>query len=291
MPGDPALPPQGHDLPPRQAARLVSHAARDAALAWAQPLPAVTVLDVAWDFHRTFYYLGITLQRLFQLPQNPERGESVRTGLHEPGSHIYRAGSAIVTAGIALRDHEVLKIVRHHIAADLPARGDPQEGQTAITSALELADATASAYRMVDQTPSGTAADRDAAVAAFMTTLDSLDTAVKTLAIHVTGPNSAVFTATRTRLEQACLQLREALICSAVDFRQPGSGKQVMAMRERYPILPHRSQPAQNAPLSHAPWLARASFPPDSVPQAGAPGPTTREPSQPRQTGTPRRMT
>jgi hypothetical protein len=291
MPGDPVLPPQGHDYPPRQAARLISDAARDAALAWSQPLPRATVLDVAWDLHRTFYYLGVTLQRLARPPQNPERAESVHTGGHEPGSHIYRAGSAIVTAGIALRGHEILKVVRHDIAVGPPARGDPQQRQTAITSALGLADATVSAYRIVDRTLTGTAADRDAAVAAFMTVLDSLDAAVGNLAVHVLSPYTAIITATRTRLEQACTQLREALVCSAVDFRHPGSGKQVLAMRERYPVLPHRSRPAQNASVSQAARLAGASFPADSVPQARAPGPTARNPRQPRQTGRLRRMT
>lgn len=32
--------------------------------------------------------------------------------------------------------------------------------------------------------------------------------------------------------------------CSAVDFRQPGSGRQVLATRERHPVLPHRGGPA-----------------------------------------------
>ena len=173
---------QGSNFPLRQAARLISRAARDAALACAQPLPAGTALDVAWDFHRTFYYLGITLQRLSRFQQNLEPGGPAHTGLHEPGTHLYRAGSAIVTAGIALRDHEILRNVPHNMSAGPPVRGDPQDGQTAITSVLELADATASAYRMVDQTPSGTAADRDAAVSGFMDVLDSLDTAVENLA-------------------------------------------------------------------------------------------------------------
>lgn len=291
MPGDPVLPPQGRDFPPRQAARLISCAARDAALAWAQPVAAATALDVAWDSHRTFYYLGLALQRLSRFQENPVPDGSARTGLHEPGSHIYRAGSAIVAAGIALRDHEALENVRQDIAVGLPVRGDPQDGQTAITSVLELADATASAYRMVDRTLAGTAAERDAAVGAFMSVLDNLDTAMENLAVHLTGPHSAILTATRTRLEQACSQLREALVCSAVDFRQPGSGQQVVAMRERYPVLPHRSQPTPTAQFSHAVRLARAGFPPSSVPQAGAPGATSRDPRQPRQTGTPRRMT
>jgi hypothetical protein len=239
---------------------------------------------VAWDFHRPFYYLGVTLQRLARFQQNLEPGGSAHTGLHEPGTHLHRAGGTIVNAGIALRDHEILRNVRHNMSAGPPVRGDPQDGQTAITSVLELADATASAYRLLDQTPSGTAADRDGIVSVFMNVLDSLDTAVENLALHAPGPHSAVFAATRTRLEQAYTQLREALVCSAVDFRQPGSGKQVLAIRERYPVLPHRSQPTPNTPFNDAARLARMSFPPNPVPQAQAPGPTAGDPRQPSQT-------
>jgi hypothetical protein len=274
-----------------EAARLISSAARDAALAWAQPLPEVTGLNVAWDLHRTFYYLGITLQRLSRFQQNPEPDGPAHTRLHEPGTHIYRAGSAIVNAGIALRDHEALQHVRHNIAAASAVGGDPQDDQAAITSVLELADATASAYRMLDGMPSGTTADRDAAVEAFMSVLDSLDTAVENLALRVPRPHSAIFTATRTRLEQACTQLREALVCSAVDFRQAGSGQQVVAVREGHPVLPHRSQPAPDAPFNHAATLAQASFPLGSVPQASAPRTTSPDLRQPRRTGRPRRMT
>ena len=291
MPGDPGLPPQGRDFPPQQAAHLISRAARNAALAWAQPLPAATVLDVAWDLHRTLYYLGITLQKLARLPQNPEPGELPHTGLHEPGGHIYSAGSAIVTAGLALRDNEVLQIVRHDVADGLPARSDPREGQAAIASAQELADATTSAYRIVDRTPASTTTDRNTAIGAFMNVLDSLDTAAENLALQVSRPYSAIFTATRTLLEQACTQLQEALVCSAIDFRQPDSGKQVVTVRERYPVLPHRSRPGLNVQLSHAARLAYASFPPDSVPQASAPRPTAHDPRQPRQAGTSRRIT
>ena len=291
MPDDAVLPSEGRDFPLLRAAHLISDAARDAALAWAQPLPTTTVLDVAWDLHRTFYYLGITLQRLARLPQNPEPGEPPHTGLKEPGGHIYGAGSAIVTAGLALRDNEVLQVVSHDVADGLTARSDPGEGQAAMASAQELADATTSAYRIVDRTSADTTTDRNTAIGAFMSVLDSLDTAAETLALQVSCPYSAIFTAARTLLEQACTQLQEAVVCSAIDFRQPDSGKQVVTVRQQYPVLPHRSRPGLNVQFSHAARLAYTSFPPDSVPQASAPRPTSRDPRQPRQADTSRRIT
>jgi hypothetical protein len=155
MLGDSSLPPQGRDFSSLQAAHMISDAARNAVVAWAEPLPTATVLDVAWDLHRTLYYLGITLHRLARLPQNPEPSEPPHTGLHEPGSHIHRAGSAIVIAGLALRDNGILQNVRHNVADRLPVRSNPREGQAAIASAQELTDATTSAYRIVDRTPTG----------------------------------------------------------------------------------------------------------------------------------------
>ncbi len=268
MPGDPALPARAWDFPPWQAARLVSGAAQDAAHAWTQPLPATAILDVTWDLHRTFGDLGISLWRLSRFQQTAEPDGQLRTSLHEPGSHIYRAGSATMNAGRVLRDHEVLGHVRREIALDLHVGGDLQNGLTTVIAALELADAAAMAYRIVGRSPSGTATDRDAAVGAFMRVIDNLDTAVENLAVHAPGLHSVRFAATQAPLERAYTHLREALICSAVDFQQPGSGKQVLAMRERYPILPHRSRPAQDAPASHAARLAGASFPPNSVIEA-----------------------
>ncbi len=176
----------------------------------------------------------------------PERrrtsGAAARTG-----SHFYRAGSAAISAGTVLRDREVLRHVRHSIALGLPAGGDAAQGPPAVAAALELEDAAAMAFRIVGRSPSGTAADRDAAVGAFMRVADNLDAAVETLASHVPGPHSARLAATQASLELACTHLREALICSAVDFRQPGSGKQALAMRERYPVLPHRGMAASRA--------------------------------------------
>ena len=179
--------------------------------------------------------------------------------------------------------------VRRKIAWDLPVGGDPEKGSFAVTSALDLADAAAMAFRIVGTSPSGTATDRDAAVGAFMHVIDNLDTAVQCLAVPVSGRHSARLTAARAGLEQAYTHLREALICSAVDFRQPGGGKQVLAMRERYPILPHRSRPAQDVPVRDAARLAGASFPPNSVSEAivqsaqdaGLPRPAVRASHQP----------
>jgi hypothetical protein len=267
VPGDPALPARAWDFPPWQAARLVSGAAQDAARAWTQPVAAGDILDATWDLHRTFGDLGISLWRLSRSQQAAEPDGQSGT-LHEPGSHIYRAGSATVNAGTVLRDHEVLEHVRREIALGLPVGGDLQNGLTAVIAALELADAAAMSYRIVGASPSGTATDRDAAVGAFMRVIDNLDTAVENLAIHAPGPHSVRFAATQAGLEQAYTHLREALICSTVDFRQPGSGKQVLAMRERYPILPHRSRPTQDAPVHHTARLAGESFPANSVIEA-----------------------
>ncbi len=265
MPGDPALPPHAWDFPPWQAARLLSGAAQEAARAWAQPVPATAILDVTWDLHRTFRDLGITLWRLSRFQDAAEPQERPHDRQHGPGSHIYRAGGATISAGTVLRDREVLRYVRRTIALGLPAGGDHGQGPPAIAAALELADAAATAYRIVGRSPSGTAADRDAAVGAFMRAVDNLDAAVENLAFRVPGPHSARLAAARAGLEHACTHLREALICSAVDFRQPGSGKQVLAMRERYPVLPHRLRPARDGPATHAARLAGAGFPPDSV--------------------------
>ena len=293
MPGDPALPTRDWDFPPWQAALLVSAAAQAAAHAWAKPVPADVILDVTWDLHQAFRDLGITLRRLSRLQQDTGPDGPPRTGLHEPGSHIYRAGSAAMDAGAVLRDREVLQHVRRAIALGRPAGGDPEQGPAAITAALELAGSAAMACRIVGTSPFGTATDRDAAVAAFMRAVDNLDAAVENLARRVANANSARLSAARTGLEHVYTDLRETLICSAVDFRRPGSGRQVLAMRERYPVLPHRLPSAGDAPVAHAAGLAAAGFPPvpraiiwrapdAALPRPSAPTPG-RTPLQPRQ--------
>ena len=136
-----------------------------------------------------------------------------------------------------------------------------------------------------------------------MRTVDNLDTAVENLARHAPGPHSARLAAAREGLEQAYADLREALICSAVDFQQPGSGRQVVAMREHYPVLPHRFLLVRDAPVNDAAMLAEASFPPgsaidavvQSAPHAAPSRPTLRAPYrlpfQPRPRGAHRRTT
>jgi hypothetical protein len=245
---------------------------------------------VTWDLHRTFRDLGIALRRLSRFRQDAEPDAQPVNREHGPGSHIYRAGSATVDAGTVLRDREVLEHVRRNIELGLPAGGDREQGSPAIAAALELADATAMAYRIVGRSPSGSAADRDAAVGAFMQIVDNLDTAVENLASRVPGSHSRRLTAAQKALEQAYAHLREALICSAVNFQQPGSGKQVLAMRERYPVLPHRSRSAEDAPINDVAGLAGTSFPSNSVieaviPHADAPRPVARDPRLPRQAG------
>ena len=160
---------------------------------------------------------------------------TVTTKWEAPGSHIYRAGSATLDAGTVLRDREVLQHVRRNVAIGLPASAHPEQGPPAIAAALELADATAMACRIVGRSPSGTAIDRDAAVGAFVLVADNLDMAVENLAPRVPTPYSAWLAAAQTGLEQAYTHLREAVICSAVDFRQPGNGS------KSWPCNPIRS--------------------------------------------------
>lgn len=259
VPSDPDLPARAWEFPAWQAAGLVSGAAQGAARAWTRRLPAAVVLDVSWDLHTTFRDLGIALSRLSRFRPEPEPAEP---GLHDPGSHIFRAGHAIGLASTVLRDRAVREHVRHTIAYGLPVGGDPWKGDPAITAAVDLADAANAAFRIIGTSPSGDVPARDAAVGAFMRTVDNLDAAVQRLAEHAPGSDAARLEAARPGLEQAYIDLREALICSAVDFRQPGRAKQVMAMRERYPVLPHLTR---DTAASSPARLANASFPPGSV--------------------------
>jgi hypothetical protein len=280
MPGDPDLPVRAWDFAPWQAARLVSGAALEAARAWQRRIPEAVLLDVTWDLHTAFRDLGIALWRLSRFRQEPGPDEP---GLHDPGSHIYRAGSATGSVGSLLRDRELLEHVRRSIAFGLPAGGDPSSGNPAVTAALGLADAAAMAFRIVGSAPSGTAPARDGAVGAFMRAMDNLDIAVRNLAGYVSGTHSARLEAAQAALEEAYAQLREALICSAVDFRQPGSGKQVMAMRERHPVLPNRVRAGRDAATGDVARLSGASFPARPVLEAIVqPVPHQSAPSRPR---------
>jgi hypothetical protein len=259
MRGDDALPVQTWDFAPWQAARLVSGAAQEAAHTWARHVPEAAILDVTWDLHETFRDLGTALQRLSQFRQEPE---SIDPGLHDPRIHIHLAGNAAGNAATVLRDREVLEHVRRSIAYGHPVGGDPRQADPAITAALELADAAAMAFRITGPSPAGTVLARDGTVGAFMRATDNLDAAVQNLAAHAPMEHSTRLGEVQADLEEAYSHLREALICSAVDFRQPGSGKQVVAMRERYPVLPHRLE------IQHAARLADVSFPPNSVLEA-----------------------
>jgi hypothetical protein len=293
MPADPALPVHQRDFPPWQAARLISGAARDAARAWAQPVTEQDILDLTWDLYNTFNGLCIALWRLARFRREAEPGQephpraaghghiqagsaggftAITAGPHEPGTHIHRAGSAVGKAGEALRDSEVLAHVRRSIARDLPVGGDPENGSAAVVAARALADAAASSWRIMGWSPSDGWApsdliylpaqwipDRDAAVAAFMRGIDNLDTAVQNLAAQVPARHAARLTPAQAGFEQAYTLLREALICSVAGTGQPRSRERTQAMRDRYPVLPHRGQPAR--PGSRAAQLAAASFP------------------------------
>ena len=288
MPGDPALAAGACDCPAWQAARLLSGAAQDAARAWILPVPRADILDVTWDLRQTLCDLGVALWRLSRFRDAAATDGLPPARLDEPGSHIYRAGSAAERTGAFLRDREVVEHVRHCVARGLPVGGDPRNGPAAVTAALELADSAAMAYRIVGRSPSGTAAERDDAVGAFMRATDNLDAAVRNLAACVSGPHSARLAVARAGLEETCTHLREALICSAVDFRQPRSGLQLRAMRDRYPVLPSRSRPAPDTTAGQAARLAEAGFPPGSVTgalgsaQQAAPRPAARASHRPR---------
>jgi len=288
MPGDPALPVHHYDSPPWQAARLISGAARDAARIWAQPVPEPDMLDLTWDLSGTFSGLGIALWRLArfrqeagptQQPRPQAAGEGPLVWVrdaggftastadpHEPGTHIYRAGSKVGNAGGALRDSDVIAHVRRAIARDLPPGGNPENGSAAVIAARALDDAAASAWRIMGWSPSdriyvpaGQIYDRDAAIAAFMRGIDHLDAAVQNLAAQAPGRHAARLALAQAGLEQAYALLREALICSAACTGQPGSRERAQAMRDRYPVLPHREQPPR--PNGQAARLAAAGFP------------------------------
>jgi hypothetical protein len=265
MPGDPALAAGTWDFPPWQAARLVSGAAQEAARAWTQPIAETDILDVTWGLHQTFRDLGIALWRLSRFRDEAEPETEPPAELHEPGSHIHRAGSATERAGAVLRDGEVLEHGRRNVARGSHSGVDPENRSAAVTAALELADSAAMGFRIVGRSPTGTVPERDDAVGAFMRVIDNLDVAVRNVAVHVYGPHSAKLAATQADLEEAYTHLREALICSQVDFRQPRSGRQVLAVHERYPVLPNRSRLARDAMASQAARLADANFTPGSV--------------------------
>ena len=173
------------DCPAWQAARLLSGAAQDAARAWILPVPGPDILDVTWDLRQTFCDLGAALWRLSRFRDTAATGGLPPARLDEPGSHIYRAGGAAERTGAFLRDREVLEHVRHCVARGLPPGGDPRKGPAAVTAALELADSAAMAYRIVGRSPSGTAAERDDIVGAFMRVTDNLDAAVRNLSTCV----------------------------------------------------------------------------------------------------------
>ena len=275
MPGDPALPVYQRDFPPWQAARLISGAARDAARAWAQPVTERDILDLTWDLYNTFNGLGIALWRLARFRREAGPGQKphpapimapsgsgaqadsrpspqARTSL----AHISASQAARWGRPEALRDSEVVAHVRRSIARDLPVGGDPENGSAAVMAAQALADAAASSWRIMGWSPSDGWApsdliylpaqwipDRDAAVAAFMRGIDNLDTAVQNLAAQVPARHEARL-GHEAGLDQAYTLLREALICSAAGIG-PGSRERAQAMRDRYPVLPHRHPPAQ----------------------------------------------
>jgi hypothetical protein len=139
------------------------------------------------------------------------------------GSHIYRAGGATEGADMALRNRGIFEHVRRVTVLGSPADRHPARGPPTITEALELADAAAVAYRIVGRTFSRKATESDAAVGAFMRTVDNIDMAVENLASDMSGSHSNRVVAAQRGHEQACIHLRETLICSAADFRQSGS--------------------------------------------------------------------
>jgi hypothetical protein len=104
-----------------------------------------------------------------------------------------------------------------------------------------------------------------------MAAIDSLDAAVENLAAQAPSPLPAILTRQRVRLEQAHLLLREALVASAAGQDESGSLALARSIRQRHPVLPHRSR---HAPGDHARTRTIGGVP---HPAPEAAGGTTRE--------------
>jgi hypothetical protein len=213
MPADPDLLAQDWDFPPYQGARLVSG----------------------------------TLWRPSRFQHDAEPDTQPLNRQREPGSRIYSAGGTTISSDSGLRDREIVQHVRRTIAFALPADRHPGQDPSAIAAALEPADAVAMAYRIADRSSSGAAADRDAALIAFMSAVDNLDTTVETLASYVPALRSARPVMAQKGLEQTCTRQRDA---SSIQRLTSGN-----------PAVARKSWPARALPGPAAPCMTRPGWP------------------------------
>ena len=258
---DPAVP-EWMPVPPLRSARIISAAAQDAARAWEQPVTPGELLTVSKDLGSALGNTGGALSRLSVYDAAYQAPADKRFRRYddpdEPNIYIECAARALECAGrdmaLALSDH-------------ITRRGQPYS--PALSAGARLAEATRAAYIIIER-PSGSAAGRDVAVSAFMAAAVALDTAAENLAAHASAPMSAILARQRVRLEQAHIALRESLAASAAGNDVSGSLAAAQSMRERHPVLSHRSRPAPDAPGGDATTLAIAGFPQPAPGPAGA---------------------
>ena len=249
---DPAVP-EWMPVPPLRSARIISAAAQDAARAWEQPVTPGELLTVSKDLGSALGNTGGALSRLSVYDAAYQAPADKRFRRYddpdEPNIYIECAARALECAGrdmaLALSDH-------------ITRSGQPYS--PALSAGARLAEATRAAYIIIER-PSGSAAGRDVAVSAFMAAAVALDTAAENLAAHASAPMSAILARQRVRLEQAHIALRESLAASAAGKDVSGSLAAAQSMRERHPVLSHRSRPAPDAPGGDATTLATAGFP------------------------------
>jgi hypothetical protein len=223
------------DFPAVRVARLISGAAEAAAEAWAQPLSATEAVTLTAYLQLALVELSGVLSQLAQYRSAAPPGSRLYNP-HEPGIYIGSAAKAISCISRDLRD----------AGSDQPGKRPGHRDSRATTAARSLTDATYVAFTAIGQ-PSGSVAARDAAVSAFMHALDTIDAAIEALTAHTPSPLPAIFSRQRIRLEHAFISLREALVSSAIGQHEPASLAIAHRLRERHPILPHRSQPARSS--------------------------------------------
>lgn len=222
------------DVPAVRGARLISAAAEGVLRAWAEPLPAAEAATVTAHLQIAFVELSGALGQLAQYrPVHPPGTRPYNP--REPGIHISSAAKAISCINRDLRE----------TGSNQPDPGHSHRDSRAVKAARSLTDATYAAFTVTGP-PSGSAAARDAAVSAYLHALDTIDAAIETLAAHTPRPLPAILSRQRIRLEHACISLREALVCSAIDQHEPASLTIAHSIRERNPVLPHRSRPASS---------------------------------------------
>jgi hypothetical protein len=250
---DPAVPEWVPDFPPVRSARIIFAKAQDAARAWEQPVTPGELLTISKDLGSALANTGAALSRLsvYHAPYQAPADKRFRLYDHpdEPNIFIECAARALDCAGsdlaLALSDH-------------ITRSGHPDS--PALSAGTRLAEATRTAYVIIER-PSGSAAGRDVAVSAFMAAAGALDAAVENLAAHASAPMPAILARQRVRLEQAHIALRESLAASAAGKDVSGGPAAAQSIRERHPILSHRSRPAPDAAGRAATTLATAAFP------------------------------